>query len=119
MKDAYPGILRSEMFGLPALVAPQVQAMLDKKREIAAKETLSPEDKTELARLNEELGTIDMSSQVRDPLYRPFVRAMSQLQSPEERADQVLDATELARIDARATAVLEAFHKLAGKEADE
>jgi len=117
-KLGYPGILRSEMFGLPALVAPQVQEMLDQKREIASKETLTAEDKQRLGDLNDKLGAIDMESQVRDPLYRPFVRAMTRLRQ-ETGSPQVLDAVELERIDASATAVLEAIQRHATEGGEE
>jgi hypothetical protein len=46
---------------------------------IAAKEKLTAKEKKELARLTEELGGLDATLTLRDPLYERFVEAMTVL----------------------------------------
>ena len=49
---------------------------MDRKREIASQESLTNEELAELDKLNKELGNLDFTRSVRDPLYKPFVEAM-------------------------------------------
>ena len=69
-------ILTSELFGLRSSLDLETLDKLDQKRELAAKESLTPEEKAQLDELNAELGDLDFSRSVRDPLYKPFVEAM-------------------------------------------
>ncbi len=41
-----------------------------------SKDSLTPEEKAKLDELNAELGNLDFTRSVRDPLYKPFVEAM-------------------------------------------
>jgi len=72
-------LLTSELYGLRAAIAPEKLKLLDKKRLLAAKETLSAEEKAELKRLTEELGGLDTAVTLRDPLYERFAEAMTVL----------------------------------------
>jgi hypothetical protein len=69
-------ILTSELFGLRSSLDLETLGKLDQKRELAAKEFLTPEEKVQLDKLNSELGNLDFTRSVRDPLYKPFVEAM-------------------------------------------
>jgi hypothetical protein len=82
---------------------------LDRKRQLSRKSDLSKDDERELAELAEEVGNLDFTRSVRDPLYEPFVNAMTSLDeyrllqkpilSPEEqRAQEGLAEHVLAEI---------------------
>jgi predicted ATPase len=74
-------LLTSELYGLRSSLDPETLEALDRKRELATKDILSDEDRRELGMLNEHLGPLDFTTTVRDPLYKPFVTAMSRLES--------------------------------------
>ncbi|MDJ0278537.1 AAA family ATPase [Sphingomonas sp. 2R-10] len=73
-------LLTSELYGLRSALDPETLAALDRKRELATKAMLGDEERQELGRLNERLGSLDFTTTVRDPLYKPFVNAMSRLE---------------------------------------
>ena len=73
-------LLTSELYGLRSALDPQTLSALDRKRELATKDNLSNEERSELGRLNDHLGGLDFTTTVRDPLYKPFVNAMSRLE---------------------------------------
>jgi len=78
---------------------------LDRKRLLAAKGTLGPREKQELADLTIEIGGLDATLTLRDPLYQRFVTAMTVLgykrhlmsatPSVEQRRDQQKMAEEV------------------------
>ena len=74
------GLLTSELYGLRSSLDPDTLDALDRKRQLTIKEDKSATDQEELAKLNEELGRLDFTHTVRDPLYKPFVNAMAQLE---------------------------------------
>ena len=69
-------ILTNELFGLRSTLDLETLSKLDRKREIASQESLTDEERAELDKLNKELGNLDFTRSVRDPLYKPFVEAM-------------------------------------------
>lgn len=69
-------LLTSELFGLRSTVDPQTLRELDRKRELASKQSLTKRERAELDRLNESLVNLDFTRSVRDPLYKLFVDAM-------------------------------------------
>jgi predicted ATPase len=73
----FAAILTSDFFGLRSTLDKDTLKKIDKKREIALKPDKSDEDRKELERLNAELGRLDFSHTVRDPLYEEFIRAMT------------------------------------------
>ena len=108
------GLLTSELYGLRSQLDWETLRALDQKRELATKETLSDAERGRLRELNELLGNLDFSKTTRDPLYKPFVEAMTRLErelglkkavlSPEEvnaRGDLAADVVRalLARLD--------------------
>lgn len=76
-------ILTSEIFGLRSILDLPTLELLDKKRILANKESLTDPEKRELAELTKQLGGVDYSTVIRDPLYPKFVSAMSKLQEEE------------------------------------
>ena len=69
-------LLTSDLFGLRSTLDLETLGKLDRKREIASQESLTNEELAELDKLNKELGNLDFTRSVRDPLYKPFVEAM-------------------------------------------
>ena len=67
----------TELFGLRATVDPDTMRLLDRKRELAVKDSLTAPESLELKHLSEQLGPLDFTSAVRDPLFRLFVDALA------------------------------------------
>jgi ABC-type multidrug transport system ATPase subunit len=73
----FAAILTSDFFGLRSTLDKDTLQKIDTKRELALKPEKTNEDRQELARLNNELGKLDFSHTVRDPLYEEFIRAIT------------------------------------------
>lgn len=69
-------LLTSELFGLRSTLDPETQEKVDRKRELSLKDELTKTEKEEMQSLSDELGTLDYTRTIRDPLYDKFVRAM-------------------------------------------
>jgi energy-coupling factor transporter ATP-binding protein EcfA2 len=91
------GLLTSDLFELDSQLDVPTQQALARKRALLAKhqqqQPLSEAESTELAALDEQLGNIDYTKVVRDPLYHRFVAAMAKLETP-EAADPPLTTAE-------------------------
>ncbi|WP_315757894.1 MULTISPECIES: AAA family ATPase [unclassified Bradyrhizobium] len=74
-------LLTSELYGLRSVLDLETLSALDRKRELATKDSLNDAERRELGQLNEHLGGLDFTTTVRDPLYKPFVNAMSRLEA--------------------------------------
>jgi predicted ATPase len=72
------GILASELFGLRSTLDPETLRMLDEKRVLASKPQLTDADRAQLSKINEKLSELAVNVENPDPLYRPFVEAMSE-----------------------------------------
>ncbi|HEX7331391.1 MAG TPA: AAA family ATPase [Pyrinomonadaceae bacterium] len=71
----FTGILTSDMFGFRSDLDPITLNLLDKKVELTAKEgTLTPEEASELNRIDTELDRIGFLGAFSDPYYTAFVR---------------------------------------------
>ncbi|MCC7150198.1 MAG: hypothetical protein IT216_13330, partial [Saprospiraceae bacterium] len=73
------GILTSEIFELPATIAPQLYEDLNKKRELEVLNRgghLTNDQKKELQKLEIEMAQYDLNHTQRDPLYDKFVQAI-------------------------------------------
>ena len=77
------GLLTSEVYGLRSQLDLETLELLDRKRELAVKETLTGPEESELARLNKQLAGLDFTKTVRDPLYEEFVKAKTKLEIEE------------------------------------
>jgi len=73
----FAAILTSDFFGLRSVLDKDTLKKLNTKRELALKPDKTDNDRQELDKLNDELGRLDFSHAVRDPLYEEFVRAIT------------------------------------------
>lgn len=72
-------LLTSELFGLSTTLDLETQKKLDRKRELYLKSLESElihEENEEMRMLSAELGSLDFTRTIRDPLYDKFVRAI-------------------------------------------
>ena len=97
-----PALLTSELFGLSTTLDMETQKKLDRKRELYLKSKRTPDENEEMRKLADELGSLDFTSTIRDPLYNKFVRAVMSreefkkpLLTPEERRKQEQIAQEI------------------------
>lgn len=74
----FAAILTSDFFGLRSTLDKDTLKKIDKKRELALKPEKTDDDRKELDDLNNELGSLDFSHAVRDPLYDEFIRAITE-----------------------------------------
>lgn len=86
----YPEILTSDLFGLRSIISPEVLKLLDEKRSLAIKESLTEEERIRLSKLNLRLANFDFTKVIRDPLYEPFVRALTEIEKREGLQTPVL-----------------------------
>lgn len=92
----YAEILTSDIFGLRSILSPQIQRELSEMRNL---QLIPEEDRTEeeqkrirfLASLVEHY---DLTSTVRDPMYEPFVRAMTKIEKEKELDSPLLSLEE-------------------------
>ncbi len=73
----FAAILTSDFFGLRSTLDKDTLVKIDTKRELALKPNKTDADRQELDKLNDELGRLDFSHTVRDPLYEEFIRAIT------------------------------------------
>jgi predicted ATPase len=76
----FAAILTSDFFGLRSALDKDTLRKIDHKREIASRVDKTDDDRRQLAVLNEELGKLDFTHAVRDPLYEEFIRAITAAQ---------------------------------------
>lgn len=95
-------LLTSELFGLNSTLDMETQKKLDRKRELYLKSERTQEQNEEMRKLADELGSLDFTRTIRDPLYDKFVRAVMSreefkkpLLTPEERRKQEQIAEEI------------------------
>jgi predicted ATPase len=112
------GILTSDLYGLRSALDLETLTKLDSMRDLATKPgELTEEEKAKLRELRETLGGVDFASQVRDPLYRQFVEAMSEYDRQERatRPPTPIAITEEERLRRRERA-LQAIRELKKRE---
>jgi predicted ATPase len=73
----FAAILTSDFFGLRSTLDKETLMKIDDKRELALKRDKTDDDRRKLSELNEELGKLDFTHTVRDPLYEEFIRAIT------------------------------------------
>lgn len=91
------GILTSDLFGLRSDLDLETLKLLDEKRDLAVKENLTERDKQRLVELRDELKDLDMSTRVRDPLFREFVRALTTNEEFRSTQQDVLTPAQVER----------------------
>jgi predicted ATPase len=87
-------LLKSEVYGLRSLLPPDTMKLLEDKRRISAKKTLTNKDREDMEKINKELGSVDFTEEIRDPAYHLFVKAMAERQAEAGLAKTVLSPTE-------------------------
>ena len=107
-------LLTSDLYGLRSSLDTITLQQLDRKRDLAAEQELTAEEREELTNLNRVLGRIDFTTTVRDPLYKPFVKALSRIEkdfnlrypilTKEQMDDRDEAAYEIARLLMQAAA---------------
>jgi len=100
----FAAILTSDFFGLRSTLDKETLKKIDDKRELALKHDKSDNDRKKLAEMNDELGKLDFSHTVRDPLYEEFIRAITAatnedpaLNKPAPRSDMWRKRQEIAK----------------------
>jgi predicted ATPase len=100
----FAAILTSDFFGLRSTLDKETLKKIDVKRELASKTEKTDGDRRKLAELNDELGKLDFSHTVRDPLYEEFIRAITtatkddpSLQKPAPQSDMWRKRQEIAK----------------------
>lgn len=95
-------LLTSELFGLTTTLDPETQKKIDLKRELMYKKDKTPKDEIEILKLADELGSLDYTKTIRDPLYDKFITAIFKrkefkkpILTPEEIAEQSRIADEI------------------------
>ena len=111
------GLLTSELYGLRSQLDSETLSLLDQKRELATKQELGPHEREQLTALNRKLEGLDFSRVTRDPLYKPYVNAMSQLELRLGLRKMTLTAAEIeARENLAEEVVTELLEKLGDEE---
>ena len=73
----FSAILTSDYFGLRSTLDRPTLEKLDLRRALGLKVQKTDKDQQQLTKLDQELGRLDFSKSVRDPLYQEFVRAIT------------------------------------------
>lgn len=111
------GLLTSELYGLRSQLDSETLGLLDQKRDLATKESLTAEEKRALKDLNDKLDGLGFSRVSRDPLYKPYVDAMSQLELRLGLRKTTLTADQIdERSDLASQVVTELLERLAGDQ---
>ncbi len=111
-------LLTSDIYGLRSQLDPYTLELLDEKRALAIKPHLTDKDKKRLDELNEELEDLDFTKTVRDPLYKPFVDAMTKLEKKHELQAPVLTKEQQQTRQRLAQVILQKLKKKEGEEGE-
>ena len=107
-------LLTSEIYGLRSAMSIEMLGHLDNLRELRAKKKLTKADSEKIERLQQELGAIDSTTTVRDPMYAQFVEAMAEYERENDLQEvMILTPEQKAKQKAEAKAILKG---LQGKE---
>jgi len=109
------GLLTSEVYGLRSELDLETLGLLDEKRALAAKETLTDEERARLQKLDEQLRGLDFTITVRDPMYKRFVEAMTEKEKAEGLQVPVLTREQQERQKQLAKEVLETLASNRGR----
>ena len=110
------GLLTSELYGLRSGLDTVTLKQLDRKRDLVAGDKLTPEEADELTKLNKILGRVDFTMTVRDPLYKPFVKALARIEKEFNLRHPVLSKTQLDNRDDAAYEVARFLMQAAAQE---
>jgi len=91
----FAAILTSEYFGLRSTLDKETLIKIDEKRELAFKPNKNDDDRKKLEELNSELGNLDFSKSIRDPLYLDFIRAITAATKEDPTLNSPAPSTEI------------------------
>jgi predicted ATPase len=100
------GLLTSDIYGLRSALDLETLQKLERKRELAIQEELTLIEKAELADLDQQLAELDFTKTVRDPMYKLFVEAMTEIERRDGLQVTVLSKDEIERQRSLASEVL-------------
>jgi len=103
------GLLTSEIYGLRSELDLETLGLLDEKRALAAKETLTDQEQERLRELDERLRGLDFTITVRDPMYKRFAEAMAERERAEGLQVPVLTKEQQERQKQLAKEILESL----------
>ncbi len=103
----FSAILTSEFFGLRSALDRETTELLDEKRKLGSLPRRTKQQEIRLLELNKIIGALDFSQTVDDPLYKDFVKAMTQLEQAQPSiATNILSHEDLERRRERAAEAL-------------
>ncbi len=113
----YAGIITSDMFGLDAALDSYTQKLLERKREITAKEEkLNDEEKQELTNINNELDGFGFRYSSRDPVFEEYLKARYQYESDNEKNVTISSLDSTQKLDITRKIFKKVFAKLKEKD---
>jgi predicted ATPase len=83
-------LMKSDIYGLRSLLPKETLQLLEDKRKLVAKPHLTDDELVDLQRIDEFLGPVDFTEEIRDPSYHLFVQAMAKRQAEKGLVDMVL-----------------------------
>ena len=110
------GILTSDLFGLQTTLDKDTQKDLDRRRELVikknlCKEALTPDESSELDRLDNSLSQLGFIGTVRDPLYTKFLVALRKHEQEDKVDFEKLDRIRQTELVKKAINEIEAMKK--------
>jgi predicted ATPase len=106
IKMGFAAILTSDIYGFRSVISSEILNLLDEKRELANKINPTKDDLFRLKELNQQLYDYDFTNVVRDPLYAPFVKAMSKFEKEAGLQEPVLTSKQREEREKLATEIL-------------
>jgi predicted ATPase len=102
------GVLLSDLYGFPSLMAPEIADKIHRKHRLVAKgETRMPSEDEDLEKLRRELTEIDLSAIHPDPLYARFLKRLFQRERDDLLAKPAFSPAELRELEELTNEVFE------------
>jgi ABC-type multidrug transport system ATPase subunit len=111
-------LLTSDIYGLRSQLDLPTMRLLDERRELAIKEELTEAERERLRSLNEELDRLDFTTTIRDPLYEPYVKAMTRAEKEEGLREPVLTPEQQDRQKELAVQIVSELQRTEAQEND-
>ena len=102
------GVLLSDLYGFPSLMAPEIADKIHRKHRLVAKgETRMPSEDEDLEKLRRELTEIDLSAIHPDSLYARFLKRLFQRERDDLLAKPAFSPAELRELEELTNEVFE------------
>jgi predicted ATPase len=111
-------LLTSDIYGLRSQLDLPTMRLLDERRELAIKEELTEAERERLRTLNEELDRLDFTTTIRDPLYEPYIKAMTRAEKEEGLREPVLTPEQQDRQKELAVQIVSELKRTESQEND-